>query len=115
MHVAAASPKFLKADEIDEDYKQREAAIYKAQLLEEGKPENMIDKIIMGKLGKLAKEVCLLEQAFVKDPDMNIKKLIASVGSDIEVVAFHKLNLGEGIEKKEDNLADEVAKMTGKQ
>ncbi|MFT6069380.1 MAG: elongation factor Ts [Bacteriovoracaceae bacterium] len=115
MHVAAASPKFLKADEIDEDYKQREAAIYKAQLLEEGKPENMIDKIIMGKLGKLAKEVCLMEQAFVKDPDMNIKKLIASVGSDIEVVAFHKLNLGEGIEKKEDNLADEVAKMTGKQ
>ena len=115
MHVAAAAPRFLKADEIDEDYKQREAAIYKAQLLEEGKPENMIDKIIMGKLGKLAKEVCLLEQAFVKDPDMSVKKLIESVGSDIEVVAFHKLNLGEGIEKKEDNLADEVAKMTGKQ
>lgn len=114
MHVAAASPKFLKADDIDEDFKKREAEIYRAQLLEEGKPENMIDKIIMGKLGKLAKEVCLLEQPFVKDPDMNVKKLIESVGSDIEVAGFHKLNLGEGIEKKEDNLADEVAKMTQK-
>ena len=114
MHVAASSPSFLNADDIDEDFKTREAAIYKAQLLEEGKPEAMIEKIIIGKLNKLAKQVCLLEQPFVKDPDMTIKKLIASVGSDIEVVAFHKLNLGEGIEKKEDNLADEVAKMTGK-
>lgn len=115
MHVAAASPTFLNADDIDEDFKAREAAIYKAQLLEEGKPENMIEKIIMGKLNKLAKQVCLLEQPFVKDPDMSVKKLIAAAGSDIKVIAFHKLNLGEGIEKKEDNLADEVAKMTGKQ
>ncbi|OUR98959.1 translation elongation factor Ts [Halobacteriovorax marinus] len=119
MHVAAASPTFLSGDDIDEEFKKREAAVYAAQLREEGKPENMIDKIILGKLGKLAKDVCLLEQSFVKNPDLSIKKLIAEVagkvGGNITVKSFHKLNLGEGIEKKEDNLADEVAKMTGGQ
>jgi elongation factor Ts len=116
MHVAAAAPSFLTSDDIDEDFKKREADVYAAQLKEEGKPENMIDKIVQGKLGKLAKEVCLLEQPFVKNPDLTIKKLVAEVagkvGGDITVKAFHKINLGEGIEKKEDNLAEEVAKMT---
>ncbi|EQC44421.1 translation elongation factor Ts [Bacteriovorax sp. BSW11_IV] len=116
MHVAAADPRFLDASEIDEDYKNREAEIYAAQLKEEGKPEAMIGKIVEGKLAKLAKEVCLLEQAFVKNPDLTIKKLVAEVvgkaGADITVKGFKKINLGEGIEKKEDNLAEEVAKMT---
>ena len=116
MHVAAADPKFLSADEIDENFKNREAEIYTAQLKEEGKPENMIDKIVQGKLGKLAKEVCLLEQVFIKNPDFTVKKLVADVagkvGSEITVTGFTKFALGEGIEKKEDNLADEVAKMT---
>jgi elongation factor Ts len=115
MHVAAADPKFLTADDIDEAFKQREAAIYKAQLEEQGKPAEMIENIIKGKLNKLASEVCLLNQKFVKDPDTTVGKLIASIGSDLSVSKFVKLNLGEGIEKKEDNLADEVAKMTGKQ
>jgi elongation factor Ts len=116
MHVAAASPKFLSADDIDETFKKKEAEIYAAQLKEEGKPENMIEKIVEGKLKKLSSEVCLLEQKFVKDPDMTIRKLVESVskevGSELKVVGFHKLILGEGIEKKEDNLAEEVAKMT---
>lgn len=119
MHVAASAPKFLNGNDIDEDFKQKESEIYRAQLLEEGKPENMIDKIIMGKLNKLAKGVCLLEQAFVKDPDVTVKKLVETVsgkfGSEISVKSFYQFNLGEGIEKKEDNLADEVAKMTGQQ
>ncbi|MGB0453738.1 MAG: translation elongation factor Ts [Bacteriovoracaceae bacterium] len=118
MHAAAAAPKFLKADEIDEDYKKREEEIYSAQLKDEGKPTEMIPKIVQGKLKKLASEVCFLEQKFVKDPDLTVSKLIAAkakeLGTDIELNAFYKLNLGEGIEKKEDNLADEVAKMTGK-
>lgn len=117
MHVAAAGPKFINASDIDETFKQKEAEIYAGQLKEEGKPENMIEKIVQGKLAKLAKEVCLLEQAFVKNPDITVKKLIEDVaktaGADIAVAAFSKINLGEGIEKKEDNLADEVAKMTG--
>src|SRR5690606_26385607 len=117
MHVAAADPKFLASSDIDEDFKKREADIYAAQLKEQGKPENMIGKIVEGKLNKLASEVCLLEQKFIKDPDTSIAKLVAAVaktaGGEIKVVAFKKLNLGEGIEKKEDNLAEEVAKMTG--
>jgi elongation factor Ts len=115
MHVAAADPKFLNAGDIDEDFKAREAAIYKAQLEEQGKPADMIDKIIKGKLNKLASEVCLLNQKFVKDADTTVEKLIASVNKEITITSFVKLNLGEGIEKKEDNLAEEVAKMTGKQ
>ncbi len=116
MHVAAASPKFLAGSDIDEDFKKKESEIYVAQLKEEGKPEKMIEKIVEGKLKKLASEVCLLEQKFVKDPDTTIGKLIESVskevGSDLKLVGFDKLILGEGIEKKEDNLAEEVAKLT---
>ena len=86
-------------------------------MLMEGVPAAMIEKIVQGKLNKLASEVCLLEQKFVKDPDMTVSKLVQDVakkaGADIIVKNFYKLNLGEGIEKKEDNLADEVAKMTG--
>ncbi len=117
MHIAAADPKFLAATDIDEDFKKREADVYAGQLKEQGKPENMIAKIVEGKLNKLASDVCLLEQKFVKDPDTTVGKLVAAtaknVGADIKVLGFKKLNLGEGIEKKEDNLADEVAKMTG--
>lgn len=119
MHVAAAAPKFLDASGIDEEYKNKEAEIYKAQLRDQGKPENMLDKIVIGKLNKLASEVCLLEQKFVKDPDLTVKKLVENtakdLGGEITVKGFYKINLGEGIEKKEDNLAEEVAKMTGKQ
>jgi elongation factor Ts len=116
MHIAAAAPKFLSSDDIDEGFKKREADIYAAQLKEEGKPENMIEKIVQGKLKKLSSEVCLLEQKFVKDPDTTIGKLVASVakevGADLKVTGFKMLMLGEGIEKKEDNLAEEVAKLT---
>ncbi|MCT4643332.1 MAG: translation elongation factor Ts [Bacteriovoracaceae bacterium] len=116
LHTAAASPKFLKADEIDEDFKKREAEVYEAQLKEQGKPENMIPNIIKGKLNKLASEVCFLEQKFVKNPDLTINALVANVGKELganlTVKGFNKINLGEGIEKKEDNLAEEVAKMT---
>lgn len=119
MHVAAAAPQFLAAGDIDEAFKKREAEIYAAQLREEGKPEQMIEKIVEGKLKKLASEVCLLEQKFVKNPDQTISQLLAetgkAIGGDVVVKGFKKLNLGEGIEKKEDNLADEVAKMTGQQ
>ncbi len=65
MHVAAADPKFVSANDIDEDFKNKEAEIYRGQLKEEGKPENMIEKIVLGKLNKLASEVCLLEQKFI--------------------------------------------------
>jgi len=118
MHIAASDPKFIRADEMDEEFKNKEAEIYKAQLLEQGKPEKIIPKIIEGKLNKLAQEVCLYDQKFVKDPDVTIQDLIndltMKLGEKISVRRFVKYNLGEGIEKKQDNLADEVAKMTGK-
>jgi elongation factor Ts len=116
LHTAAADPKFLNANEIDEDFKKREAEVYEAQLKEQGKPDNMIPNIVKGKLNKLASEVCLLEQKFVKDPDMAVAKLVEQVGktigSSIKINGFAKLDLGAGIEKKQDNLAEEVAKLT---
>lgn len=116
LHTAAADPKFLTADQIDEDFKKREAEVYEAQLKEQGKPENMIPNIIKGKLNKLASEVCLMEQKFVKNPDLSISKLIEGVakelGATLTLKGFSKIVLGEGIEKKEDNLAEEVAKLT---
>lgn len=117
MHVAAADPKFLNADEIDEGYKKREADIYTQQLIEQGKPEKMIPNIVKGKLDKLASEVCLLEQKFVKNPDITINDLLndltLKLGEKIAIRRFIKFNLGEGLEKRSDNFADEVAKITG--
>ncbi len=118
MHIAAADPKFIKAEEMDEGFVNREAEIYAAQLKDQGKPENMIPKIVEGKINKLAQEVCLLEQKFVKNPDQSIKDLVNEItlkcGEKVDIRRFVKFNLGEGIEKKSDNLADEVAKLSGK-
>ena len=117
MHIAAADPKFVAESEMDQEFRDKEAEIARAQLLEQGKPAAMIDKIIVGKMNKLAKEVCLLNQPWVKDSDKTIQDLIneltLKIGEKISVRRFVKFNLGEGIEKREDNLADEVAKMTG--
>jgi len=116
MHVAASDVKFISADEIDESFKKREADIYTAQLQDQGKPAEMIPKIVQGKLNKLATEVCLNEQKFVKNPDVSIKQLTKEIsekiGDKITISGFLKYTLGEGIEKRQDNLAEEVAKMT---
>ncbi len=118
MHIAAADPKFINKDDIDEGFKNKEAEIYAAQLKEQGKPDNMIPKIVQGKLAKLAQDVCLLEQAFVKNTDVKINDLLhdltLKLGEKISVRRFIKYNLGEGIEKRKDNLAEEVAKMSQK-
>ena len=117
MHVAAADPKFVRASEMDQAFVEREIAIYTAQLKEEGKPEAMISKIVDGKVKKLSTEVCLLDQKFIKNPDISVQDLIneltIKVGEKIDVRRFVKFNLGEGIEKKVDDFAAEVASMTG--
>ncbi len=119
MHVAAAAPRFLASSDIDDTFKEREAKIYTEQLKEQGKPEKMIPNIVQGKLKKLASEVCLLEQKFVKNPDLTVSAHVAAVskeiGTEVQVIGFKSLTLGEGVEKRIDNLADEVAKMTGQQ
>lgn len=117
MQVAAANPMFIKGADIDEAFKAKEAEIYAAQLKEQGKPEAMIPNIVKGKLSKMASEVCLLEQSFVKNPDISVGKhveeMAAKAGAKLTVTKFIKLVVGEGVEKKEDNFAEEVAKMTG--
>jgi len=117
MQVAAANPMFIKGTDIDEAFKAKEAEIYAAQLKEQGKPEAMIPNIVKGKLSKMASEVCLLEQSFVKNPDISVGKhveeMAAKAGAKLTVTKFIKLVVGEGVEKKEDNFAEEVAKMTG--
>jgi len=119
MHITAANPQFLNANEIDEDFKAKEAEIYAAQLKEQGKPEAMIPNIVKGKLAKLASDVCLYEQAFVMDPDTTVGKLVEAtaktVGASIKVTKFVKFNLGEGIQKKEDDFAAEVARLSSGQ
>ena len=119
MHIAAADPKFVRSSEMDQAFVDREVAIYTAQLKDEGKPEAMISKIVEGKVKKLASEVCLLDQKFVKNPDISVQDIIneltIKVGEKIDVRRFVKFNLGEGIEKRVDDFASEVAKMTGGQ
>ena len=108
MHIAAMSPRFISEDQVDEEFKKKEAEIFTAQLKEQGKPDKIIDNIVRGKLAKLFKEICLLDQDFLKDTEKTVKQFLG----DVQIRRFLKFNLGEGIEKKEDNLAEEVAKMT---
>ncbi|MEE2743844.1 MAG: elongation factor Ts, partial [Bdellovibrionota bacterium] len=102
-----------------QSFKDKEVEIWTAQLKDEGKPEKIIPKIVEGKLNKLAEEVCLYDQKFVKNTDVTITDLVneltLKLGEKISIRRFLKWNLGEGIEKKQDNLAEEVSKMTGKQ
>lgn len=107
MHIAALDPMVVRAEEIPEEVLKKESEIYSAQARESGKPEEIIAKMITGRLRKFEAEVSLLEQAFVKDPDTRIKDLLKEVGAD--VVTFYRYEVGEGIEKAEDDFAAEVA------
>ncbi|MEG0051174.1 MAG: translation elongation factor Ts [Terrisporobacter sp.] len=114
MQVAAMNPKYVSRDDVDQDYIAHETEVLTAQALNEGKPANIVEKMVKGRLEKELKEVCLLEQTFVKDSDLTIKKLVENtakaVGSDIKVGRVVRFEVGEGIEKKEENFAEEVAK-----
>lgn len=115
MQVAALNPKYLSSDDIPQDYKDHEKEILIAQLKNDpknaSKPDNIIEKMITGRLAKEFKEVCLLEQEYVKAENKeNVAKYVASVG-DIKIKQFVRFETGEGLEKKEENFADEVASM----
>ena len=114
MQVAAMNPKYVSREDVDPAYIAHETEVLTAQALNEGKPANIVEKMVKGRLEKELKEVCLLEQVFVKDSDLTIKKLVAegakNVGSDIKVGRVVRFEVGEGIEKKEENFAEEVAK-----
>lgn len=116
MHTAAASPSFIREQEIPESWVESEKAIFRAQVLASGKPENMVDKIIEGKMSKHKKDYCLLDQPFVKNPDLSIQKVLdelkKTTGAEMSISRMVRFKVGEGIEKKEDNFLEEVKKMT---
>lgn len=109
MHAAAAAPRYLKSDEVSAEEIETEKALGRKALLEQGKPENMHDKILQGQINKFFKEICFVEQAFIKDPSMSVSKLVAEKGKGASLTSFHLFKLGEGIDKKKENFADEVA------
>jgi len=117
MHIAAMNPKYLSRDEVSQADMDREKEIYRAQLTAEGKPEAMIEKILEGKMGKFYSEVCLLEQAFIKDEDKTIEQLLTatsgSIGEKISLRRFARFEVGEGIEKKVTDFVAEVNEQLG--
>ncbi|MFN2378007.1 MAG: translation elongation factor Ts [Candidatus Binatia bacterium] len=117
MQVAAASPRVVSRDQVSSADLAGEREIYRQQALASGKPEKIVDKIVDGKIDKFYSEICLMEQEYVRDGDFRIDKLVAQAAKDtgatLTVAGFSRFQLGEGIEKKQSNLADEVAQTIG--
>ena len=116
MQVAAVNPEFVSTADVSEEKKNHEKEILMHQALNEnpGKPENIIEKMVIGRLNKQLKEICLLEQEYVKDPDLTVGKYVAAeLGNADMVKSFVRFETGEGIEKVEENFAEEVAKQMG--
>ncbi len=108
MQIAAAKPEFLNREAVTAERVEKEMEILKAQAMNEGKPAEIAEKMVQGRINKFYGEICLLEQPFVKDPDIKINKLVESKGA--KIIDFARLEKGEGIEKVEENFAEEVAK-----
>jgi len=112
MHIAATNPKYVRREEVPAEDIEKEKEILKAQALNEGKPAHIVDKMVEGRISKYYEEYCLLEQAFIKDPDKTIETLvnekISTIGENISIRRFARFELGEGLEKKVENFAEEV-------
>jgi len=112
MHIAAAKPEFLAREDVPADNLESEKEILRAQALGEGKPEKIVERMVEGRVDKYYKEICLMEQAFVKDPSKTIKDLVTdatvSIGEKISIRRFVRFERGEGIEKRKDNFAEEI-------
>ena len=108
MHIAASKPEFLNRQDVPQERVDKEMEILKIQAMNEGKPEAIAEKMVQGRINKFYGEICLVDQEFVKNPDVKISQLLKEKGA--EIVRFARLEKGEGIEKKEENFADEVAK-----
>ncbi len=116
MQVAAAMPSYLDRNSVPADVLAKEKEILSIQARNEGKPENIIEKMVNGRINKFYTENCLVDQVFVKDPDFTITKLLDAkgkeLGGSIKIKAFTRFEKGEGLEKKEEDFAAEIAKMT---
>ena len=108
MQIAAARPEYLNEQEVPAEVLNKEMEILKAQAMNEGKPAEIAEKMVKGRIGKFYAEICLLNQAFVKNPDIKVKDLLAS--ENAEVVRFTRIEKGEGLEKREENFSEEVMK-----
>ena len=111
MQIAAARPEFVRREEVPQERVDKEMEILKAQAMNEGKPEQIAEKIVQGRVGKFYEEICLVDQVFVKDSSMKVSDLLKQ--KDADVAEFVRLEKGEGIEKKEENFAEEVMKQAG--
>lgn len=117
MQIAAMNPQYVKREDVPPEVVEKEKEILKAQAINEGKPEHIAEKMVAGRLEKFFNEVCLLEQPFIKDSDKTVeqvlKEKIAVIGENINIRRFVRFEKGEGLEKKEENFAEEVAKQIG--
>ncbi len=116
MHVAAAAPQYLSRNDVPSAVVDKEKEIMRVKAIESGKPENIVEKIIVGQINKYFGEVCLLEQAFVIDPDQKVGKVVEALakelGGEIKLNSYARFQLGEGVEKKGDDFAAEVAALS---
>jgi elongation factor Ts len=112
MHIAALNPKYISRTEVSEDEVDRERKVLTEQALNEGKPENIVAKMVEGRLGKYFEDICLLDQSFVKNSDQKVKDFVKSTGGT--VADFERYSVGEGIEKRQDNFAEEVMSQVNK-
>lgn len=114
MQVAASNPKYVDREDVPVEEVEKEKEILVQQVVNEGKPEHVANKIVEGRLGKFYEEICLLDQPFIKDPSVKVRDLlnekIAKIGENLKIRRFIRFEVGEGLEKREENFADEVAK-----
>jgi elongation factor Ts len=117
LQIAAMNPQFVRKEEVSQEVVDREREVLLAKAKESGKPEQVVVKMVDGQISKWMKEICLLDQAWVKDPDKTIEQvqqeLIAKIGENVKIRRFVRFELGEGLEKKKDDFAAEVAKQAG--
>lgn len=116
MQIAAAKPEYVSVADVPQDRLEHEKQIFVTQTLNEGKPQNVVDRIVEGKVKKFLKEICLMEQEYVKDPDKSITQVvneaILTIGEKINVRRFTRYEMGEGLEKRNDNFVEEVLKQS---
>ena len=117
MQIAAMAPQFVRKEEVSEDVVAKEREVLMAKAKESGKPEQFLTKMVDGQLAKWMKEICLMDQSFVQDPDKTIEQvqseLVAKIGENIKIRRFTRFELGEGLEKKKSDFAAEVAAQAG--
>jgi elongation factor Ts len=106
MHVAANNPQYLDESQVSEDVIEHERSVLRSEALNEGKPEAIVDKMVEGRLNKMLKDICLIHQPFVKNPDLTVANFVKNASA--EIVRFERLGVGEGVEKKEEDFAKEV-------